>query len=198
MFAHRLLSLMVVIFMSIALSGCYVYALAPPASSGPTIDPRLEGAWYGLDEKRKPAANAFLHFITPKAGGPMRMVSTQTGDYGVFELHTMKIGRNQVFAIRKFDGPVAGGAKVADSTAKYMLGAYEIRGDTLMVRVYQPESLRAAVASRTVSGVIEGTNFPSVTLNGSPQDVARFLATPQADAALGEPYPLARRLRRPR
>lgn len=179
------------------LSSCFVYSAVPPASNGPAFDERLVGAWYGLDEKGKPVANAFLHFTKPKDGGPMHMVSSETDDYGVSELYTAQLPGKRVFAIRKLH-PVDPAKADSGEYTKYTLGAYEIRGDALVIRVFSPDKLREAVLADKMKGTAGTGSFASVTLTGTPQEVAHALSTPEADAALGQPHTLARRLRQPR
>jgi hypothetical protein len=185
--------LFVLMIASFVLSGCYVYATVPPAPNGPAFDDRLVGAWFGLDEKGKPVPNAFLHFTKPKDKGPMHMVSAETDDYDVFEVHTAQASSKRVFAVRKIAARVR--AETEPDADKYVLGAY---GDTLVIRVFEPDKLRDAVAASRVRGTAGTGNFASVTLTGSPDEVIRFLASPEADAALSKPHPLARRLPQPR
>jgi hypothetical protein len=180
------------------LFGCNLYSLSPPAPNGPAFDDRLVGTWYGLDEHGKPVANAFLHFIKPKDGGPMHMVLTATDEYGVNELHTAQLPGKRAFAMRKLHPAADPEGTRSDEHTKFTLGVYAIRNNALVIRLYNPEKLRAAIDAKRVTGTIETGNYASATLTGSPEEVTRFLASPEADAALGEPFTLARRLRRPR
>lgn len=179
---------------SVMLSGCYVYSTVPPAPNGPVVDERLVGTWVGLDEKGKPVANAFLHFIIPKDDGPFRMISSQTDDFGVFDLHTVKLPGRRAFAVRKVYPAAPAGSKVAVDDNKYMLGVYDIRGDKLVIRILLPEKLRPFVHANKVKGIVEPGTYGDVTLTGSPDEVTRFLVSPEAEAALGETHTLARRL----
>jgi hypothetical protein len=184
-------------FALLVLSGCYVYATVPPAPNGPAIDERLVGAWIGLDEKGKPMPNAFLHFTKPKNGGPMHMVTTETDDFDVFELHVANAGGLRIFAVRELPtGPDP--APASPDPSKYVLGAYEIRGDALVIRVFDPTKVRPAVVERRVTGKAESGDFASVALTGSPDEITKFLATPEANAALSEPRTIARRVPHPR
>jgi hypothetical protein len=184
---------------ALVLFGCSLESVSPPAPNGPAFDDRLLGTWYGIDERGKPRANAFLHFIKLKdGGGPMHMLLTETGDYGVFELHTAQLPGKRAFAMRKLHPPAdPEGTRSAEYT-KFTLGVYDIRGNALVIRLYAPEKLRAAIDAKSVKGTIETGNFASATLTGSPEEVTRFLSSPEADAALGEPRTLARRLPPPR
>jgi hypothetical protein len=182
---------------ALILSGCFVYSLAPPAPSGSAIDDRLIGTWYALDEHGKPVTDGFLHFIKPKDGGPMQMVTAAPDEYSVFELHTAQLPGKRAFAVRKLH-PIEPGKADSNEAKMFMLGTYEIKGDALAIRVYAPDKLRDAVRAGKIKGTAGTGNFASVTLTGSPQDVARALATPEADAALEEPHTLARRLPQPR
>jgi hypothetical protein len=111
----------------------------------------------------------------------------------VFEVHTAQASSKRVFAVRKIAARVR--AETEPDADKYVLGAY---GDTLVIRVFEPDKLRDAVAASRVRGTAGTGNFASVTLTGSPDEVIRFLASPEADAALSKPHPLARRLPQPR
>lgn len=183
---------------ALVLSGCYVYAVSPPAPNGPAFDDRLVGTWYGLDEHGKPVADAFLHFTKPKNGGPMHMLSTETDDYGVYELHTAQLRDKRAFAVRKLHPIDPERTKPENEYTKFMLGVYDLHGNALVIRVYDPEKLRAAIVAKKVKGTIDPGSFAAATLTGSPEEVTRFLGSPEADAALSEPHTLARRLRPPR
>lgn len=187
------------IALSIMLSGCYVYAVAPPAPNGPAIDEALVGAWYGVNEKGETVPNAFLHIIKPKDGGPMHVVATETDDHSVYELHLAQASGKRVFAVRKvYPTMPAGPNGPSDEATKYMLGVYDTKGDALTIRVFEPEKMRDLVNARRVQGIAPTGAFASVTLTGSPADVTRFLGSREAEAALSKPLTLARRLRPPR
>lgn len=187
------------IAMSILLSGCFVYAVAPPAPNGPTVDENLVGAWYGINEKGEVVPNAFLHIIKPKDGGPMRLVATETDDHSVYDLHIAQASGKRIFAVRKVH-PVspAGASGPSDESTKYMLGVYEVQRDALVIRVFDTEKMRELVEARKVQGLAPTGAFASVALTGSPADVTRFLGSREAEATLSKPLALARRLPRPR
>jgi hypothetical protein len=129
----------------------------------------------------------------------MLMLSTATDDYTVYELHTVQLGATRFFAARKMHAPDLDAGKGANKESKeFALGAYDIRGDKLVIRLFDTDKLRTAVAARRVQGTEEKGAFGGVTLTGSPQELSRFLASAEAHAALDETRVLARRLPRPR
>jgi hypothetical protein len=195
---RHLYAVIVACVAAVTLSGCYVYGVVPPAPNGPAVDDRLVGTWYGLDEHGKPVRDAFLHFIKPKDGGPMHMLSSETDNYGAFELHTGQIPGQRVFGVRKIYPPEPAGSNIADDNTKYLLGVYDVRHDALVIRVFEPDKLRDAVNANRLRGTVGSGNFAAVTLTGSPQDISRALASPEAQAALSKPLTFARRLPHPR
>ncbi|MFM9863079.1 MAG: hypothetical protein ACKVRO_05690 [Micropepsaceae bacterium] len=189
-------NLVVAVAAAAMLSSCYVYAVVPPASEEPGIDHRLSGSWSVLDKQGKPSG-VLLHFVVPGDGGPMRMIATDSANYGVFELYSVWADHSQVFAIRKLSGAVAGNATImaADNT-KFLLGTYRIEKDnTLFVYAYDSRKFHDAIAKGAIRGKVGPGYTPPVTLTGSAQDMLRSLATPDAKGAISaEPYPVARRL----
>lgn len=186
---------------SLLLSGCYVSSLVPPATRGAPDDQRLIGTWYGLNEQGKPVTDAFLHFIKARDGAPMLMLVTGTDEYTVYELHTAQLGANRFFAVRKMHTRDLDAGRPADKESKqFTLGAYDVRGDKLVMRLFNTDKLRAAVAAKRVKGELEpeGLGGGGITLTGSPDELARFLASAEANAALEESRVLARRLPPPR
>jgi hypothetical protein len=184
---------------SLLLSGCYVTSLVPPAKNGAPDDARLVGTWYGLDEHGKHVADAFLHFIKPKDGGPMLMLATGTDEYTVYELHTVQLGANRFFAVRKLHTRDLDAGKAPDKESKeFTLGAYDVRRDKLVMRLFDTDKIRAAVTAKRVKGEVEKGDFGGVTLTGTPEELSRFLASAEANGALEETRVLARRLPRPR
>jgi hypothetical protein len=79
-----------------------------------------------------------------------------------------------------------------------MLGVYDVQGDALVIRIFEPAKVRELVEARRVQGLAPTDAFAAVTLTGSPADVTRFLGSREAEAALSKPLALARRLPRPR
>ncbi len=183
------------IVLSIALSGCYVYAVAPPAPNGPIVDERLIGAWYGINEKGETVPNAFLHIVKSKNGSPMHVVAAETDDHSVYELHIANASGKRVFAVRKVH-PLS--TAPSEDATKFMLGVYDVQGDALVIRIFEAAKVRELVEARRVQGLAPTDAFAAVTLTGSPADVTRFLGSREAEAALSKPLALARRLPRPR
>lgn len=186
----------ITIALSITLSGCFVYTAAPPAPNGPTVDERLVGAWYGINEKGETVPNAYLHITKPKQGGPMHVVAAETDDHSVYELHLAQAAGKRIFAVRKAHPLSTAPNGPSEESTKYMLGVYDIQGDALVIRVFEPDKVRELVEARRVQGLTPTGAFASVTLTGSPGDVTRFLGSREADAALSKPLALARRLPR--
>lgn len=199
MLLQQMRAVIAAIALSFTLSGCYVYAVAPPAPNGPTVDESLVGAWYGINEKGETVPNAFLHIIKPREGGPMHVVATETDDHSVYELHIANASGKRIFAVRKVH-PVrpAGPNGPSEESTKYMLGVYDVKGDALVIRIFEPDKVRELVEARRVQGLAPTGAFAAVTLTGSPADVTRFLGSREADATLSKPLALARRLPRPR
>lgn len=192
----RAKTLLALVLTAVVLSGCYVYATAIPATQdgGVAIDHRLQGTWYVLKADGTPDGT-LLHFMVPGDGGPMRMVSTNGQDYGVFEVHSMQVDDLRVFAMRKLAGPVAGRTHISANSAMFVVGTYRIDGDTLSVRTYDAKLMADAVASGHVKGKVGRGAFPPVIFSGTPEDIARALAAPEVRAAIAkEPFPRARRL----
>jgi hypothetical protein len=197
---QRLVNAIAMLAAAVLLSGCYIYALAPPASEDAAVDHRLSGAWYVLDKQGEPNG-VLLHFVLSRVGGPMRMVSTDDGEYGVFELYSVPVGDKQVFAMRKLSGAAAGSAIIAGAdNTKFLLGTYRIKNDdTLFVHLYDSKKVGAAIAAGTIRGKVAAGAAPPVTLTGTPQDLLRTLATTEMQAAINsEAFPIARRAGPPR
>jgi hypothetical protein len=153
--------LLTLILTSVLLSGCYVYAVVIPATpdGDAPVDYRLQGTWSVLKADGRPDGT-LLHFMVPGDGGPMRMVSTNSQDYGVFEVHPVQVDDMMVFAMRKLPGPASGRAQFGADATMFVLGTYRIDGETLSVRTYDAKVLAAAVDAGHIKGKVMRGGFP--------------------------------------
>lgn len=177
------------------LSGCFVVSKNLPAGTGPIGDPRLIGAWRGLDADEGKDADAFLHFLKPDRDEPLRLVWVEDRNYQLYEVHTMVVGNRNVFAA-KLLGPEEA-LKDGEMTQGYYLGFYEFQSaDKVTFALLDSEKVAELIAKGRLKGTRKPGKYEIATLTGSPAGLAGFLASPEAQAARMEDPATVRRLTR--
>ncbi|MDZ4865879.1 MAG: hypothetical protein SGI91_01030 [Alphaproteobacteria bacterium] len=174
-------SVVAAVVASFVLTACFTVSKNAPKGAGPINDERLIGAWRGVDsDSGEEADDAFLHFQKPKDDGPLRLVWVEDKGYQVYELQTMKIGGKDVFAAKiltpmeKTDGEIPDG---------YFLGFYEVKGNEVVFEMLDATKIGKLIEKGVVKGIKPPRTYDMATLTGSPNELARFLASPEAYAA---------------
>lgn len=195
-FRHAL-SLLAVAVAALVLSGCFVVSQNLPKGSGPVGDPRLVGAWRGLDTDDGKEADAFLHFLKPDRDEPLKLVWVEDRNYQLYEVTTLVIGGKNVFAA-KLTGPQEA-LKDGEIPVGYYLGFYEFVGaDQVTFALLDSEKIGELIAKGRLKGTRGPGKYEMATLSGSPTELAAFLASPEAQAArMDEPAKLRRLTRTP-
>jgi hypothetical protein len=195
-FRHAL-SLLAVAVAALVLSGCFVVSQNLPKGTGPVGDPRLVGAWRGLDSDDGKDADAFLHFLKPDRDEPLKLVWVEDRNYQLYEVHTMVIGGKNVFAA-KLVGPQEA-LKDGEMPVGYYLGFYEFIGtDKVTFALLDSEKIGDLIAKGRLKGTRSPGKYEMATLSGSPAELAAFLASPDAQAArMDEPATIRRLTRAP-
>lgn len=183
----------VVLVASLLLTGCFVVSPVAPKTEG--LDPRLTGFWAGVSDGKP--TGTILQFVEGSGKNEPRVVATHPKGVAVYDLRTLKTSaKGGAFAIRAImsddpDGTLPEG---------YVLGFYELRGNTLWSDALNSADVGALVDAGKVKGVKGKGQFADVTLTGTPEEVAAFLASPEARAAAGggEGTIFARRMAPPR
>jgi hypothetical protein len=179
-----------VLLAALLLSGCFVVSQNLPKGDGPIADERLVGAWRGV-EADGDEADAFLHILKPDGGKPLTLVWVEDRSYQVYEVRTMRIGAKNVFAATIIEPR---DAEEKELPRGHYLGFYELKGaDQLAFTLLDAEKVGKLIESGKVKGVKPPRKYDMATLTGSPAELARFLASPDADAArVDEPAYLRR------
>lgn len=188
----RACSVVAAVFAAFVLSGCFVVSKNLPAGTGPINDDRLVGAWQGIDNDGGEPDDAYLHFQKPDEDKPLRLVWVEERNYQVYEVTTMRIGNKNVFAATILF-PLE---KTGDESIPVgiYLGFYEVNanGNEIVFHLLDAEKVGALIQSGAVKGIKPPRKYDMATLTGSPTELARFLASPEADAARAEPARLRR------
>ena len=178
---RRACSVVAALAAALVLSACFTVSKNAPTGAGPINDERLVGAWQGVDaDTGETAEDAFLHFQKPSDDAPLRLVWVEDRSYQVYEVRTMKIGGKNVFAAKiltpfeKTDGEIPDG---------YFRGFYDFRGSDVVFQMLDADKIGKLIEKGVVKGIKPPRTYDMATLTGSPQELARFLASPDADAA---------------
>lgn len=194
----RAFSVLAAMCAALALSGCFVVSKNLPAGSGPIGDPRLVGAWRGFDSDEGKDAEAFLHFLKPDRDEPLKLVWIEDRNYQLYKVSTMVIGGKNVFAA-KLLGP-AEALKDGDIPTGYYLGFYEFASeDKVTFALLDSEKVGKLIAKGRLKGARKPGKYEFATLTGTPAELARFLASPEAQAAsMSDPATIRRLTRAPK
>lgn len=189
----QLLSFAVSAVAAVVLSGCFVVSTNMPAGNS-APDERLIGSWRGLDADGNEPADAFLHFQRQGPDVPLRLVWVEDTNYVIYEVTTIKIGAKNVFAA-KIVGPAEA---MKDETPKgHYLGFYAFKTpDEIVFNLLDAEKVGELIAKGRLKGTRKPGKYEIATLTGSPDELARFLASADADAARTSDPPHIRRLTR--
>ena len=188
--ACSMAALVVAAFM---LSGCFVVSKNLPTGSGPINDERLVGAWRGFDADDQKDAEAYLHFLRPDADKPLRLVWVEGDKFQVYEVRTMVIGGKNVFAATIVEPKME--AEKDGMPAGYYLGFYEFKNENYLVfHLLDAKKVGELIDKGTVKGTKPPREYDMTTLTGSPAELTRFLASPEAQAARIEDPAHLRRL----
>ena len=176
MLIRRLCSIAAVFCAAVFLSGCYVLSSVAPKADA--FDTRLAGFWAGLDEG-KPTPGTFLQFVEGTEKKEPRLVLTSPKGVAVYDLRTVRNGKGGAFAIK-----VIMTDDKDDAPSGYILGFYEVRGRDLWMTILDSDKVGALVDAGKVKGTKGEGKYFDVTLTGTPEEVAQFLASPEARAAV--------------
>lgn len=182
MTVHRVISALAVACVAFVLSGCFVVASNVP--SGKRVDDdRLVGAWQGYDKDDKKPADAFLHVQKNEEDKNLRLIWVEDKGYQVYAVTTLRIGDKNVFAAEIVEPKQK--AKDDDIPLGYHIGFYEMnsKGDELTFWLLDAEKVGEMIAKGKVKGKKPGSKYDFATLTGSPDELAKFLASRDADAA---------------
>jgi len=179
---RHLCSLVAVACAALILSGCFVISKNLPAGSGPN-DERLVGTWQGIDAQDDKPSDAFLHFQDHDDKQPLRLVWVEDKGYQIYELTTRRIGNKNVFAAMILEPKVK--AKEDGVPLGYHLGFYEVaaNGREIVFHLLDGKKVAELIAKGVVKGIKPPGKYDFTTLTGTPDELARFLASPEADAA---------------
>lgn len=189
---RRACSIIAAMAAAFVLSACFTVSQNLPTGTGPVADERLVGAWRGIDSDSGQESDAFLHFLKPEDGKPLRLVWVEDRSYQIYELTTTQIGGKNVFAAKiltpldKADGEIPDG---------YYLGFYEITGPTeAKFWLLDAGKVGKLIERGAVKGVKPPRNYDMATLTGTPNELALFLASADGDAARIDEPAVIRRL----
>lgn len=182
MTVRRASSLLAAICAALALSACFVVSKNAPTGSGPINDERLIGAWRGFDADDDKDAEAFLHFLKPDPDKPLRLVWVEDNKFQVYEVRTMVIGGRNVFAAMIVEPKMD--AEKDGVPLGFYIGFYEFKSaDYLVFHLLDAKKVGALIERGVVKGLKPPREYDMTTLTGSPAELARFLASPEAQAA---------------
>jgi len=184
-------SVVAAVVAAFALSACFTISKNAPTGAGPINDERLVGAWRGVDaDSGKEEEDAFLHFQKPSDDAPLRLVWVEDRNYQVYEVRTMKIAGKNVFAAKLLTPLDKSDDEIPDG---YFLGFYDFKGDDIVFQLLDADKIGKLIEKGVVKGIKPARNYDMAQLTGSPEELARFLASPEADAArIDEPARLRR------
>lgn len=189
---RRLASFASLIAAALTLTGCFVISQNLPAGVGNASDPRLVGTWRGIDTEDGRDSDAFLHFQADEPDKPIRLVWVEDKGYQLYELRTAVIGGKNIFAA-KLLGP-AEALKDDDMPIGWYIGFYTYEGaDRVTFWLFDSKKVGELIAKGRLKGTRKPGQWEMATLTGSPQELAAFLASPDAQAArVDEPAKLRR------
>lgn len=189
---RRACSVIAAVCAALILSGCFVVSKNLPAGSGPINDDRLVGDWQGIDGDDGKPSDAYLHFQKYDPQKPLRLVWVEDKSYQVYEVTTMRIGNKNVFA-SVLTGPEEATSE-KDMPHGYFIGFYEVNGNEAVFHLLDAEKVGGLISRGVVKGIKPPGKYDAATLTGSPTELARFLASPEADAARADEPAKIRRL----
>ncbi len=194
--SSRIVLNIVVVAAAIFLSGCYVATQKLPAGED-KIDEQLIGAWQALDNEGKPTNDAaFLHFLKPgDEAKPMTMVFVDDGTTTIYEMHSIKVGKRMMFALKIMMSTQKG---AESEEPDYILGFYEVKGDNLTFNLVGAKQVKALMDAGKIKGTGGKKDYDKITLTASPQELADFFANTDMSQLIGEDKPArARRVAKP-
>jgi hypothetical protein len=102
------------------------------------------------------------------------------GGLDVYELTTMRVSNKHVFAAR---GSRPGQeTEEHEKSGSYVLGFYEVKGSEAVFYLLERDKIKALISRGVVKAVEPPDRYDFVTLTGSPTELARFLASPDAES----------------
>ena len=189
---RRAFAVVTVALAALALAGCFVVAKNVPAGSGPVDDERLVGTWRGIEGQNE-EGDAFLHFQRTEQGQPLRLVWVENNKYHLYDVISRRIGNKNVFAAR-MTGP-AEALKEKDATTHFFIGFYDFKSPSeLEFSPLDSQKIGRLIEQHKLKGERPPGQYSMATLTGSPHELARFLASPEAAAAVIEEPARLRRL----
>lgn len=188
---RRVFALCATICATLLLTGCFVVSKNLPAGKA-VNDERLVGAWMGVEDGGgTPGDAAYLHFqFQDDATKPLRLVWVEGKNYQIYEFITLGVGNKNVFAATLL-APLKT-KKDKNTPAGYYLGFYELNDNDAVFHLLDAEKVGELIGRGKLKGIKPPGKYDFATLTGSPSELARFLGSPEADAARGEPAKLRR------
>ena len=187
---RRAAALAAVVLTTFALTGCFVVAKNVPAGQA-VLDGRLIGTWRGLDDEGAKETEAFLSFQKYDDRKPLRLVWVEGKGYQLYDVITMRIANRNVF-VATLTGPEEA-LKEKDMAAGRFIGFYDVTRDKLQFAPLDSEKIGKLIATGKLKGSRGPGKWEMATLTGTPQELAAFLASPDALAAqIDEPAKLRR------
>ena len=186
---RRTLSLLSVVCTAVLLSGCFVIAKNVPAGSGPINDDAIVGDWRGVDTDTGKDNDVIIHIQKPDPGKPLRVIFVEARDYHIYDMITTNVGTRKVFAA-KMTAPIEPSKPLPQG---YFIGYYEVTGSAVTFQLLDAEKTSKLITERRVQGVPGKQKYDFATLTGSPAELARFMASPEAwQARVDDPARLRR------
>ena len=191
---RRACSVAAAVLAAFVLTGCFVVSKNMPAGMDTKVDERLIGTWQGIDADGKEPDDVFLHFQKPEENAPLRLIWVEDRNYQVYEVTTGRAGNKNVFAA-KIIHPLD---KAAEDKLPlgYYLGFYEVaaNGTDITFRLLEAEKVGALIKKGVLKGNAPARKYDMAELTGSPAEIAKFLASPDAAAAVSDEPAHLRRL----
>ena len=167
--ARRTVLNLIAIAATVLLAGCDVTTQKLPASTGPVMDAKLVGSWHALNEEGKPE-DTFLHFISAGDNKPLALVLIDSRNWSSYAFTSLLVGKRQMFAAKQT------GAMREKLEPNYILGFYEVKGDTIEFSLINPDTMRDAIKAHQIKGRLDKGQSDKVILSASPQELAAYFA----------------------
>ena len=91
-------------------------------------------------------------------------------NWTTYDFTSLQVGKRHMFAAKQK------GAMLFPIEPNYVIGFYEVKGDTLEFSLINPDPLRAAIKAHELKGSIDKKQSDKVVLSGSPQELAKYFA----------------------
>ena len=157
------------------LPGCYVTSVNLP-DAPQFVDERLVGAWLLVETD---TLKCCFHFQRLKERSALRLVTIDDKSSQIFEFTTMRVGDRQLFAA-SMDLNDWSSSETNGQSRQYHLGHYVVNDGEAVLYLLDAKKVKELVSRGVLTGTVDSDG--AVTLTGSPADLTRFLASPEADS----------------